>query len=96
VLNDHNPQIRHFCLPGLCFQTLSTRHGERSRSWWCALQIAAGEAGSRRTWPVPDLTSWYTMEADVTVLPVPGGPAAVAAPCMNVLRSASSYSLTSG
>ena len=27
-----------------------------------------------RTWPSPALARWYTMVAEVTVLPVPGGP----------------------
>ena len=43
-----------------------------SASW----STATLEGAATKTCPCPIFASWYTMVAEVTVLPVPGGPAA--------------------
>lgn len=45
--------------------------------WWIFSvnwSTATLEGAQTRTWPGFILARWYTMDADVTVLPVPGGP----------------------
>ena len=44
-----------------------------------------------RTWPWPSLASWYTMDAEVTVLPVPGGPARISSLTVDGVQSSSAY-----